>query len=199
MKKIWMSVLMNMSGDSGEEYRLLSIRKDIVTDSAEKGGTEEMKAMLRMRIVEELFNNDVKSFFEGMGLTDEMIDNCINELAMGKDSNILGENFWWEEEDVIVSLTDEEPKPKVWVMTQESNVDGCVSFNVVVCNSKESAIKVMQIEKEWIKNESIHFRNYDENDGSLSIEDGKDGFFILDECNSYYENLTIEEKEIVNK
>ena len=196
MKKVWMSVLMNMSGVNGEEYKLLSIRKDIVEDSAEKGGTDEMKAMLRERIVEELFNNDTDSFFEGMGLTDEMVDNCINELATGRDSNILGENFWWKEEDVILSLTDDEPEKK-WVVTQESNVDGEIHFNVLVCDSKEIALRKMAEEIEWIRTESSHFRGFDQEGEDFEIEQTEHRFFIMDDSDDYYEEIMVYEKEII--
>ena len=198
MKHVWMSVLKNMSGDNGEEYRLLSIRKDIIEDSIRKDGSEEMKALLRKRLVEEYFNNEVESFFEGLNLTGDMIDRCINELSMGKDSNILGKRFWWEEEDVIVSLTDGEAEKK-WIMTQESNVDGEIIFNVLVCENKKIALRKMTEEIEWIKNESNHFAGFDQKEDEFNIEQSDQGFFITDNSDDYYEKISISEKEIIKE
>ena len=198
MKHVWMSVLKNMSGDNGEEYRLLSIRKDIIEDSIRKDGSEEMKALLRKRLIEEFFNNEVESFFEGLNLTGDMIDRCINELSMGKDCNILGERFWWEEEDVIISLTDGEAEKK-WIMTQESNVDGEIIFNVLVCENRKIALREMAEEIEWIKNESNHFAGFDQKEDEFNIEQSDQGFFITDKADDYYEKISISEKEIIKE
>lgn len=198
MKHVWMSVLKNMSGDNGEEYRLLSIRKDIIEDSIRKDGSEEMKALLRKRLIEEFFNNEVESFFEGLNLTGDMIDRCINELSMGKDCNILGERFWWEEEDVIVSLTDGKAEKK-WIMTQESNVDGEIIFNVLVCENRKIALREMAEEIEWIKNESNHFAGFDQKEDEFNIEQSDQGFFITDKSDDYYEKISISEKEIIKE
>ena len=198
MKHVWMSVLKNMSGDNGEEYRLLSIRKDIIEDSIRKDGSEEMKALLRKRLIEEFFNNEVESFFEGLNLTGDMIDRCINELSMGKDCNILGERFWWEEEDVIISLTDGEAEKK-WIMTQESNVDGEIIFNVLVCENRKIALREMAEEIEWIKNESNHFAGFDQKEDEFNIEQSDQDFFITDNSDDYYEKISISEKEIIKE
>jgi len=99
-----MSILMYMSGTDSEESKVLSILKELIDESVKKGGSEEMKAVLRNSIVNELFQGDLDSWFDGMGWTEEMVDNCINELAMGKNSHILCENFWWEEETIVVSI-----------------------------------------------------------------------------------------------
>jgi len=87
-------------------------------------------------------------------------------------------------------------KKKVWVMTQESNVDGDVSFNVIVCDSEKAALAQMEREKEWIAEESNHFKGFDPNDESLEIEESKHRFFIMDECDDYYEEIMVMEKEI---
>ena len=94
-----------------------------------------------------------------------------------------------------IKQSDENPA-KVWVMTQESCVDGEVHFNVVVCDSEETAKAQMQSEIDWLKNESIHFKGYDPNDESLEIEESEHRFFIMDECDDYYEEIIVDEKEI---
>lgn len=86
---------------------------------------------------------------------------------------------------------------KVWVFTQESNVDGEIYFNVVVCKNKETAVETMKKEKEWIRNESHHFRGYDAEGEDFEIEENDHRFYINDPSDDYYELLTIEKKEII--
>jgi len=85
---------------------------------------------------------------------------------------------------------------KVWVMTQESCVDGEVHFNVVVCDSEETAKAQMQKEIDWIKNESFHFRDFEERGDDFEVEQGEHRFFINDETDDYYEEIMVMEKEI---
>lgn len=100
--------------------------------------------------------------------------------------------------DAMMDLLEIEDEPeKVWVLTQESNVDGEIYFNVNVCKDRETAIHTMEKEKEWIKNDSCHFRGYDPDDEDLTIEENDHRFFINDESDDYYEELHIEEKEII--
>lgn len=94
-----------------------------------------------------------------------------------------------------IKQSDENPA-KVWIMTQESNVDGDVNYNVVVCDSEQTALSLMEREKKWIAEESHHFKGYDPNDESLEIEESKHRFFIMDECDDYYEEIIVDEKEI---
>lgn len=86
---------------------------------------------------------------------------------------------------------------KVWIMTQESNVDGEIYFNVVVCKDEETAFCEMAEEREWIKNDSHHFKGYDPNDENLTIEENDHRFFIMDNSDDYYEEIKIFEKEII--
>ena len=116
----------------------------------------------------------------------------------------------WSWEDDVVYLTrfnvyermenllkiEDEPE-KVWVFTQESNVDGEIHFNVIVCKDRETAVQTMEKEKEWIRKESHHFRGYDPNSDDFEIEESDDRFYINDPSDDYYEELQIEEKEIV--
>lgn len=90
---------------------------------------------------------------------------------------------------------DEKPA-KVWVMTQESCVDGEVHFNVVVCDSEETAKAQMQKEIDWIKNDSFHFRDFEERGDDFEVEQGEHRFFINDETDDYYEEIMVMEKEI---
>ena len=87
-------------------------------------------------------------------------------------------------------------KKKVWVMTQESNVDGEIHFNVVVCNSEETAKAQMQKEIDWIKNESFHYRDFEERGNDFEVVECEHRFFINDETDDYWEEIMIMEKEI---
>lgn len=90
---------------------------------------------------------------------------------------------------------EDEPE-KVCVFTQESNVNGEIHFNVIVCKDRETAVQTMEKAKEWIRKDSWHFRDYDPNDEDLTIEESDHSFYVNDECDDYYEKLFIEEKEI---
>ena len=94
-----------------------------------------------------------------------------------------------------IKQSDENPA-KVWVMTQESCVDGEVHFNVVICDSEETAKAQMQKEIDWIKNESFHFRDFEERGDDFEVEQGEHRFFINDETDDYYEEIMVMEKEI---
>jgi len=88
---------------------------------------------------------------------------------------------------------------KIWIVTQESNVDGEILFNVVPCATKEVAKKVFeQLKKETLSNG--HFGDYNDllgtDDEYEVYEDKEDEFFIDDPCDEYYENILMYEKEI---
>ena len=94
---------------------------------------------------------------------------------------------------------------KVWLVKQESCVDGVMIFNVVPCASEERAKEVMAKEVETLLNEG-HFstaRPYI--DGEVEDMDDCDfvweneneyGFYINDLCDDYHELIVVEEKEI---
>lgn len=195
MKKKMMAtmVLMNQSLNDKEGYRLMTINKDLIDESIAKGGTECFIELLRERI-DDLFNNDIESFFDDVTQGD--VEFCIKQLAIGNASNIKGEQFWWDEQECVVSLVDPEPK-KVWVVTQESNVNGEILFNTLVCDSVKAALAEMQREIEWIKNESFHFRNFDERGDDFEVEQSEHRFFINDDTDDYYEEIMVKETEII--
>lgn len=96
-------------------------------------------------------------------------------------------------------MKTKEIKKKVWVMTQESNVNGEILFDVLVCDSKEIARAEMTEEIEWIRTESHHFRNYDECPDDFEIVQDEDSFSIIDPHDDYWEEIIIEEKEVITK
>ena len=95
---------------------------------------------------------------------------------------------------------------KIWLVTQESNVDGQILFNVVPCINKETAFAIMNKEAEILVNESpkyIDAKKWILNEGNLDFDecpytwDIDDNSFYLSCCyDNYYEIIKIEEKAI---
>lgn len=104
MKKEMMATmtLMNQSLNENEEYKVMTVKKELLDDSIAENGGEDMKELLSERI-DDFFNNDIKDYFDN--LTDDEIENCINELAIGHASNIKGEDFWWEEQECVMFIS----------------------------------------------------------------------------------------------
>ena len=84
---------------------------------------------------------------------------------------------------------------KIWLVTQESNVDGEIMFNVVPCISEETAKKVMQDEIKTLLNES-HFIAFIDRPDDFILEQTETSYYIEDTCDDYYEDINIEEKQI---
>ena len=84
---------------------------------------------------------------------------------------------------------------KIWLVTQESNVDGEIIFNVVPCISKETAKKVMQEEIKTLLAAS-HFKDVFSWKDGFTFEETDTSWYVEDEFDDYYECINIEEKEI---
>ena len=84
---------------------------------------------------------------------------------------------------------------KIWLVTQESNVNGEIMFNVVPCTSKEVAVGIMQNEIKTLLNES-HFIAFIDRPDDFIVEQTETSYYIEDSCDDYYEDIKIEEKEI---
>lgn len=89
---------------------------------------------------------------------------------------------------------------KIWLVTQESNVDGEILFSVTLCATEEVAKKVLeQLKKETLS--KGYFSDYEKllgTDAEYEVyEDKEDEFFIEAPCDDYYELIRIEEKEIL--
>lgn len=124
----------------------------------------------------------------------------LDDFSCAFNNEDVSDQDWLYFIDLNDIKTDEqeEDKKKVWVMTQESKTHYDVIFNVIVCDSEQAALKEMEREKEWIAEESYRFKDYDPNDDSLVIEECEHRFFIMDEGGDYYEEIKVEEKEIVS-
>lgn len=88
---------------------------------------------------------------------------------------------------------------KIYLVVQESNVDGEVFFNAVPCPSLEIARKVMQREKETILKESYHYKDFEECPENYQFEEDENSVFINVLFDDYYEDIHIEEKEMVTE
>lgn len=84
---------------------------------------------------------------------------------------------------------------KIWLVTQVSNVDGQILFNVVPCISEETAKQVMQDEIKTLLNES-HFISFVDRPDDFTLEQTDTSYYIEDTCDDYYESINIEEKAI---
>lgn len=85
---------------------------------------------------------------------------------------------------------------KVYLMQQESEVDGDMLFNVVPCSNEETAKREMQKEIRTLLNES-HFIAYNDRPDDFILEQTETSYYIEDTCDDYYEHIWIEEKEIL--
>lgn len=88
---------------------------------------------------------------------------------------------------------------KIYLVIQESNVDGELFFNVVPCNTLEVAKEVMRREKETILNESPRYKNYKECPEDYRFEEDDESVYISILCDDYYENIYIQEKEVLTE
>lgn len=106
MKKMEIVTLFNSALGDKEEYRVMVIGSADLNVSKQVGGSEELKKLLREKI-NDLFNGDILGCFEDSreSVTEDDVDYCINELAIGHESNIAGEDFYWgETEEVIYDI-----------------------------------------------------------------------------------------------
>lgn len=85
---------------------------------------------------------------------------------------------------------------KIYLVVQESNVDGELFFYAVPCASLEIARKVMQKEKEEILKE-CRYSGFEECPEDFQFEEDEDSVFINILDDDYYEEIHIEEKEII--
>ena len=85
---------------------------------------------------------------------------------------------------------------KIWIVTQESNVDGEILFNVTPCETEEVARKVFgQLKEETLSNG--HFMDYEEKTDEYEVyTDNDHEFYIDDPYDDYYELIRVYEKEV---
>lgn len=84
---------------------------------------------------------------------------------------------------------------KIWLVKQESCVDGEMLFNVVPCASEKKAKEVMKEEINTILSNG-HFKDVFTWEDGFTFEESKDTWYLNDEFDDYYELISIEKKEI---
>jgi len=85
---------------------------------------------------------------------------------------------------------------KIWLMTQESKVDGDIFFNVIPCATEEAAKAEMEKEIRTLMNKSPYIE-YTNRSLDFIREETETSYYIEDTCDAYYEYIRIEKKEIV--
>lgn len=143
-------------------------------------------------------------------MTDEEGFYDVHIITWNKDGSheteVFAENYYNHELEVCINeawakaradvAEKAKAADKVWLVTQESKVDGEIMFNVVPCKSQEKARVVMQEEIRTLFNES-HFIAFIDRPDDFILEQTEDTYYIEDTCDDYYEDIRIEEKEII--
>jgi hypothetical protein len=149
----------------------------------------------------------------------DLVENKLDRSSLESDSErqtIYGDLMdWMRDYYTLIPLADREQVvrlllgdyviqhpyclQKVYIVQQESNVDGELIINAVPCTTREAARKVLQGMKNFILHESPHYmgRTKDELEEEFEIEEGGDRWYINDPCDDYYEDIQIVEKIIV--
>lgn len=126
--------------------------------------------------------------------------------------------WFWEEDiyfDTRINVWDaleerlgiEDEPESVYLVKQESNVDGELHFNVMPCKDMETAKRVLAEEVKTLLAESPKYKDakrWIDGDDTLNYDDcpyswendKEDAFYISCTCDDYHELITIEEKEI---
>lgn len=84
----------------------------------------------------------------------------------------------------------------IWIVKQESMVDGEIFFYVVPCATLETAKEILKGQVETVLTEYCHFLN--RNIEEFEVEEEEDGtsWYINDPSDSYYVDIRIESGEI---
>ena len=86
-------------------------------------------------------------------------------------------------------------KEKIYIVTEETNVDGEILFNCIPCKTFEAAKAVMEEIIDMINFDS-HFEGFKEDIKDFTLKQDKKSFSIIDSCNGYWEEISITERTI---
>lgn len=116
------------------------------------------------------------------------------DRMIGENSNLSYPSNSVQE---LMKIVEKTPV-RVWIVLQESCVDGEIIVNAVPCASLKAAKKVLQDEKNTILHETHHFGNMTDDDMSeMEVEEDEESFYINDPFDDYYENIKIVDKILV--
>lgn len=89
---------------------------------------------------------------------------------------------------------------KVYLVCFESNIDGDRNFHVTPCSTFEKAKEILETERDFILNESVHYSEYTleelKNNGEFEFIDEEYHFLVLDYNDDYWEDYYIEERQL---
>ena len=87
----------------------------------------------------------------------------------------------------------------IWLLIQESNVDGETLVGVTPFSNEEKAKKALEDTKSEILTDYRHYKRFNEEELKeyFTIDESENSYFILDNTDDYYEYLTIEKKEVL--
>ena len=161
----------------------------------------------------------IEVYYEVKAKYPNLVENKLNESSLESDSErqtIYGDLMdWMRDYYTFMPLADREQAvrlllgdyviqhpyclQKVYIVQQESNVDGELIINAVPCTTIEAARKMLQAMKIIVLHESPHYmgRSKSELDDEFEIEESDDSWYINDPCDDYYEDIKIIEKIIV--
>jgi hypothetical protein len=149
---------------------------------------------------------------EHPNLVKRLLDKSSNESDIERQT-IYGELMgWMKNYYTLIPLADREQVvrlllgdyvirhpyclQKVYIVQQESNVDGELIINAVPCATREAAKKLMQDKIRTLLNES-HFIAFIDRPDDFILEQTDTSYYIEDTCDDYYEDIRIIEKVIV--
>ena len=116
------------------------------------------------------------------------------DKMIGENSNLSYPSNSVQE---LMKIVEKTPV-RVWIVLQESCVDGEIIVNAVPCASLKAAKKVLQDEKNTILHETHHFGNMTDDDmAEMEVEEDEESFYINDPFDDYYENIKIVDKILV--
>lgn len=87
----------------------------------------------------------------------------------------------------------------VWLLIQESNVDGEIIVNVTPFSTEKKVRKALSDTKNEIFTEYRHYKQFSEKELKeyFTIDESENGYFIEDNTDDYYECLRIEKKNVL--
>lgn len=102
-KSIKIMCLKNRTMDNIDNiiYNVMYITKEVLDDSISKGGSAELKEMLREQL-DDHFHNEWDFYIDG--ITENDINKIIDSLAVGKKCKIQKDEFWWSKNELFTSL-----------------------------------------------------------------------------------------------
>jgi hypothetical protein len=90
---------------------------------------------------------------------------------------------------------------KIWIVVEESNIDGELMINATPCKTSEVAKRVLSEKKDFILNKSRHFgkeNNTEEDIECFEIDERNTSFYIEDTTDDFYEDIRIMERDLIS-